>query len=50
MNLSQFASVLRARYLVDATPVNQQVNGLPFTTASLANRFEEVVEDWVEGD
>ncbi|MEV6298041.1 2-oxoacid:acceptor oxidoreductase subunit alpha [Actinoplanes sp. NPDC051861] len=44
MNLGQLASVIRARYLVDAVPFNQ-VSGLPFTAATLENMLEDVVKN-----
>nr|WP_323747945.1 2-oxoacid:acceptor oxidoreductase subunit alpha [Catenulispora rubra] len=40
MNLGQLASVVRARYLVDAVGYNQ-VRGLPFTSAELADVIQE---------
>ena len=44
MNLGQLASIIRARYLVDAVPFNQ-VNGLPFTAATLESFLEDVVKN-----
>ncbi|MEU8815761.1 2-oxoacid:acceptor oxidoreductase subunit alpha [Actinoplanes sp. NPDC048796] len=44
MNLGQLAQVIRARYLVDVLPFNQ-VNGLPFTAATLENMLEDVVKN-----
>jgi 2-oxoglutarate ferredoxin oxidoreductase subunit alpha len=44
MNLGQLATVIRARYLVDAIPYNQ-VRGLPFTAAELEQMLEEVVKN-----
>ena len=40
MNLGQLASVVRARYLVDAVGYNQ-VRGLPFTSAELVGAIQE---------
>ncbi len=44
INLGQLANVIRARYLVDAISYNQ-VRGLPFTAAELADMLEEVVKN-----
>ncbi|MDI6099870.1 2-oxoacid:acceptor oxidoreductase subunit alpha [Actinoplanes sp. NEAU-A12] len=44
MNLGQLASVIRARYLIDAVPFNQ-VSGLPFTAATLESMLEDVVKN-----
>ncbi|GAA0573435.1 2-oxoacid:acceptor oxidoreductase subunit alpha [Paractinoplanes ferrugineus] len=44
MNLGQLAHLIRGRYLVDAIPVNQ-INGLPFTAATLEDRLEDVVKN-----
>ena len=44
MNLGQLASVIRAKYLVDAVPFNQ-ISGLPFTAATLENMLEDVVKN-----
>ncbi|HET9517306.1 MAG TPA: 2-oxoacid:acceptor oxidoreductase subunit alpha [Actinoplanes sp.] len=44
MNLGQLAHVIRARYLVDALPLNQ-VRGLPFTAAELEHLLEDVVKN-----
>ena len=44
LNLGQLASVIRARYLVDAISYNQ-VRGLPFTAAELENMLEDVVKN-----
>ncbi|BBH64896.1 oxidoreductase [Actinoplanes sp. OR16] len=44
MNLGQLASVIRARYLVDAVPFNQ-ISGLPFTAATLESMLEDVVKN-----
>ena len=42
MNLGQLAMVLRATYLVDATPVSK-VAGQPFTAAELTVEIEKVL-------
>jgi 2-oxoglutarate ferredoxin oxidoreductase subunit alpha len=44
MNLGQLATVIRARYVVDAIRYNQ-VRGLPFTAAELETMLEEVVKN-----
>ena len=44
MNLGQLAHVVRAGYLVDAASVTQ-VNGLPFTAATLEARLAEEVKN-----
>ena len=44
MNLGQLALLVRARYLVDAVGYNQ-VRGLPFTSAELAEAIEELSAD-----
>jgi 2-oxoglutarate ferredoxin oxidoreductase subunit alpha len=44
VNLGQLATIIRARYLVDAISYNQ-VRGLPFTAAELADVLEEVVKN-----
>ncbi|WP_328462612.1 2-oxoacid:acceptor oxidoreductase subunit alpha [Actinoplanes sp. NBC_00393] len=44
MNLGQLASVIRAKYLVDAVPFNQ-ISGLPFTAATLESMLEDVVKN-----
>jgi 2-oxoglutarate ferredoxin oxidoreductase subunit alpha len=40
MNLGQLAMLLRARYLIDATPFNR-VRGLPFKSAELAEAIKD---------
>ncbi|GAA3753428.1 2-oxoacid:acceptor oxidoreductase subunit alpha [Streptomyces tremellae] len=42
MNLGQLATLLRARYLVDAHSYNQ-VNGMPFKAEQLATAIEEAI-------
>jgi 2-oxoglutarate ferredoxin oxidoreductase subunit alpha len=42
MNLGQFASIIRSKYLVDAISYNQ-VRGLPFTASELETMLEGVV-------
>jgi 2-oxoglutarate ferredoxin oxidoreductase subunit alpha len=44
MNLGQLAAVIRSRYLIDAVPFNQ-INGLPFTAATLESMLEDVVKN-----
>jgi 2-oxoglutarate ferredoxin oxidoreductase subunit alpha len=44
MNLGQLAMLLRARYLVDVISYNQ-VRGLPFRAAELAEVFKGVITD-----
>jgi 2-oxoglutarate ferredoxin oxidoreductase subunit alpha len=44
MNLGQLAMLVRARYLVDARPLNQ-VRGLPFRTDELVSAIEELCRD-----
>ncbi len=44
MNLGQLALLIRARYLVDARPLNQ-VRGLPFRTDELVAAIEELCRD-----
>jgi 2-oxoglutarate ferredoxin oxidoreductase subunit alpha len=44
MNLGQLATVIRARYMVDAIGYNQ-VRGLPFTAGELETMLEEVVKN-----
>ncbi|MBB1255009.1 2-oxoacid:acceptor oxidoreductase subunit alpha [Streptomyces sp. OF3] len=43
MNLGQLATLLRARYLVDAQP-HTQVNGMPFKAEQLAHVLKEAIE------
>ncbi|MEV8319080.1 2-oxoglutarate ferredoxin oxidoreductase subunit alpha, partial [Streptomyces sp. NPDC059900] len=42
MNLGQLATLLRAKYLVDAVPYNQ-VNGMPFKAEQLATALKEAI-------
>ncbi|MCS0602908.1 2-oxoacid:acceptor oxidoreductase subunit alpha [Streptomyces sp. LP11] len=44
MNLGQLATLIRARYLVDARPHNQ-VNGMPFKAEQLAAALKEAIDD-----
>ncbi|EGJ75366.1 putative ferrodoxin oxidoreductase alpha subunit [Streptomyces sp. Tu6071] len=44
MNLGQLATLLRAKYLVDARSYNQ-VNGMPFKAEQLATALKEVIDD-----
>ena len=44
MNLGQLALLLRARFLVDVVPYNQ-VRGLPFTSAELADVIGKLASD-----
>ncbi|WP_455362275.1 2-oxoacid:acceptor oxidoreductase subunit alpha [Streptomyces sp. SYSU K21746] len=44
MNLGQLATMLRARYLVDAQSYNQ-VNGMPFKAEQLATALKEAIND-----
>ncbi|MFF7888912.1 2-oxoacid:acceptor oxidoreductase subunit alpha [Streptomyces sp. NPDC020794] len=44
MNLGQLATLIRARYLVDALSHNQ-VNGMPFKAEQLATVLKEVIDD-----
>jgi 2-oxoglutarate ferredoxin oxidoreductase subunit alpha len=44
MNLGQLATLIRARYLVDARPYNQ-VNGMPFKAEQLATVLKEAIDD-----
>jgi 2-oxoglutarate ferredoxin oxidoreductase subunit alpha len=44
MNLGQLATVIRARFMVDAIGYNQ-VRGLPFTAGELETMLEEVVKN-----
>jgi 2-oxoglutarate ferredoxin oxidoreductase subunit alpha len=44
MNLGQLASLLRAKYLVDARSFTQ-VRGLPFKAEQLADALEEAIDD-----
>ncbi|MCX5203214.1 2-oxoacid:acceptor oxidoreductase subunit alpha [Streptomyces sp. NBC_00237] len=44
MNLGQLATLLRAKYLVDALSYNQ-VNGMPFKAEQLATALKEAIND-----
>ncbi|MFE9849319.1 2-oxoacid:acceptor oxidoreductase subunit alpha [Streptomyces sp. NPDC005576] len=44
MNLGQLATLVRARYLVDAHSYNQ-VNGMPFKAEQLATALKEAIDD-----
>ncbi|MFE9221593.1 2-oxoglutarate ferredoxin oxidoreductase subunit alpha, partial [Streptomyces lavendulae] len=44
MNLGQLATLIRARYLVDAQSYNQ-VNGMPFKAEQLATVLKEAIND-----
>ncbi|WP_432036514.1 2-oxoacid:acceptor oxidoreductase subunit alpha [Streptomyces cucumeris] len=44
MNLGQLATLIRARYLVDARSFNQ-VNGMPFKAEQLAAALKEAIDD-----
>ncbi|MGV9250515.1 2-oxoacid:acceptor oxidoreductase subunit alpha [Streptomyces sp. NPDC003697] len=44
MNLGQLATLIRARYLVDARSFNQ-VNGMPFKAEQLATALKEAIDD-----
>ncbi|MEU6813223.1 2-oxoglutarate ferredoxin oxidoreductase subunit alpha, partial [Streptomyces sp. NPDC046831] len=44
MNLGQLATLIRARYLVDAHSYNQ-VNGMPFKAEQLATALKEAIDD-----
>ncbi|UFQ17411.1 MULTISPECIES: 2-oxoacid:acceptor oxidoreductase subunit alpha [Streptomyces] len=44
MNLGQLATLIRARYLVDAVSYNQ-VNGMPFKAEQLATALKEAIDD-----
>ncbi|MFI1075552.1 2-oxoacid:acceptor oxidoreductase subunit alpha [Streptomyces puniciscabiei] len=44
MNLGQLATLIRARYLVDAHSYNQ-VNGMPFKAQQLAAALKEAIDD-----
>ncbi|MEV8320486.1 2-oxoglutarate ferredoxin oxidoreductase subunit alpha, partial [Streptomyces sp. NPDC059900] len=44
MNLGQLATLIRAKYLVDAHSYNQ-VNGMPFKAEQLATALKEVIDD-----
>ncbi|MGW4291356.1 2-oxoacid:acceptor oxidoreductase family protein [Streptomyces sp. NPDC004673] len=44
MNLGQLATLIRARYLVDAVSYTQ-VNGMPFKAEQLATALKEVIDD-----
>ncbi|MFI8491271.1 2-oxoacid:acceptor oxidoreductase subunit alpha, partial [Streptomyces rubrogriseus] len=44
MNLGQLATLIRARYLVDARSYNQ-VNGMPFKAEQLATALKEAIDD-----
>lgn len=43
MNLGQLATLIRARYLVDAQPHNQ-INGMPFKAEQLAHVLKEAID------
>ena len=43
MNLGQLATLIRAKYLIDAISVTQ-VRGLPFRAAELAAVIEDVID------
>ena len=42
LNMGQLCRIVRADYLVDATPINK-VQGLPFTSAELENAIQEAL-------
>jgi 2-oxoglutarate ferredoxin oxidoreductase subunit alpha len=44
MNLGQLATLVRAKYLVDARSYNQ-VNGMPFKAEQLAAALKEAIDD-----
>ncbi|MQY35446.1 2-oxoglutarate oxidoreductase subunit KorA [Streptomyces sp. RB17] len=44
MNLGQLATLIRAKYLVDARSYNQ-VNGMPFKAEQLAKALKEAIDD-----
>ncbi|AKJ11466.1 2-oxoglutarate ferredoxin oxidoreductase subunit alpha [Streptomyces incarnatus] len=44
MNLGQLATLIRARYLIDARSYNQ-VNGMPFKAQQLAAALKEAIDD-----
>jgi 2-oxoglutarate ferredoxin oxidoreductase subunit alpha len=44
MNLGQLATLIRAKYLVDARSYNQ-VNGMPFKAEQLATALKEAIDD-----
>ncbi|MFI6354765.1 2-oxoacid:acceptor oxidoreductase subunit alpha [Streptomyces sp. NPDC050743] len=44
MNLGQLATLIRAKYLVDARSYNQ-VNGMPFKAQQLAKALKEAIDD-----
>ncbi|MYS28244.1 2-oxoacid:acceptor oxidoreductase subunit alpha [Streptomyces sp. SID7804] len=44
MNLGQLATLIRAKYLVDARSYNQ-VNGMPFKAQQLATALKEAIDD-----
>ncbi|MFJ6686022.1 2-oxoglutarate ferredoxin oxidoreductase subunit alpha, partial [Streptomyces werraensis] len=44
MNLGQLATLIRAKYLVDARSYNQ-VNGMPFKAEQLAAALKEAIDD-----
>ena len=44
MNLGQLATLIRAKYLVDARSYNQ-VNGMPFKAEQLATALKEALDD-----
>ena len=43
MNLGQLATLIRAKYLIDARPYNQ-VNGMPFKAEQLATALKEAID------
>lgn len=43
MNLGQLATLVRAKYLVDAHSYNQ-VNGMPFKAEQLATALKEAID------
>ena len=44
MNLGQLATLIRAKYLVDAQSYNQ-VSGMPFKAEQLATALKEAIDD-----
>jgi 2-oxoglutarate ferredoxin oxidoreductase subunit alpha len=44
MNLGQLATLIRAKYLIDAHSYNQ-VNGMPFKAEQLATALKEAIDD-----
>lgn len=43
MNLGQLATLIRAKYLIDAHSYNQ-VNGMPFKAEQLATALKEAID------